>query len=925
MSSQLLPPRSRGMSAGGTTPVASRPSFITTSSNLNNALEDEQTYASLMQAAGYPVDKILRGQVCKTEDAFWNVNYPFDQGTRAIQNMQAFFPSLPEVVRNELGKFMELIMRDYVSSWYSLLDTTVSYQEEKAKRAAAASSTAPESRAPRRMVYQMAPHRRAPFMEKLYETLTIVFGNLATRVEHVNVLELALLKWTKVLAHTFKTYRHLRRVRLAKHPEAPLTEIAVTKEFLFAGKLHKAVTFGLDVPALLFADATGKECPVEGISGNGAAQLEDENDVLEARLFDSGILKECELDYNRVVAHRMVRALLPRQDFGSPLVSSLVTEIMAACVLGPIMSCFCPDYLNSWIIAGLDNSENTEASEGTKDGDVVDGMPDILPVSSMPDEQGIEVPAPDSPAEPQAPPRANRDPLLGNENGLQNADSETHMHSEEQKSGAPLDPEALWQASSTLGTGNRKDLVSQLAQVLIDLQDYMDLPEMRQAKLESRQGPAVDWDDAGCRAVILRLVLVLEAALMDGRCTYRVRNENRMLSHDEDDEVNLDDSDRPVEVTLTQYESTTLSQLLMELTSDIEAFEERVATENTLEAEEEQRAPIGGNPLEDSDHQSASDAYKPTAIEQSTIRTLIAAWLHTGQVYRTIMVLMQAHATVLAPYYHSQAFLRSRRNANDFAKVLQVLDGVDILVDTMSIMNSPRLDEVLTSVDGESATELHHVPRSSNQRANLEVEQSIDSSALFSTLNQGSGFLSNTATSRHIDFHRNEAFAASLRSERERRTQSWYSLFEGAVDEGVPIICHSFGATDEDASIHRELHHLARIFYSGTNLVSIRDAARRNSGNHQVQSSPTSSTTSSQISLLTVEMASARRRIEVPDDDSSFLLRAQPRPLNAVGVHRDQRNHDQSFKCFAGTYEEPALSTEHFSGGRYVRYCEFTF
>lgn len=45
--------------------------------------------------------------------------------------------------------------------------------------------------------------------------------------------------------------------------------------------------------------------------------------------------------------------------------------------------------------------------------------------------------------------------------------------------------------------------------------------------------------------------------------------------------------------------------------------------------------------------------------------------------------------------------------------------------------------------------------------------------------------------------------------------------------------------------------------------------------------------------------------------------------MNAVGVHRDQRNHDQSFKSFSGTYETPALpaASEHYTGGRYVRRC----
>jgi len=77
------------------------------------------------------------------------------------------------------------------------------------------------------------------------------------------------------------------------------------------------------------------------------------------------------------------------------------------------------------------------------------------------------------------------------------------------------------------------------------------------------------------------------------------------------------------------------------------------------------------------------------------------------------------------------------------------------------------------------------------------------------------------------------------------------------------------------------------------------------------------------VSLLTVEIVSSRRRIEVPDDDSSFLLRAQSRPLNPVSIHLDDRNHDMSYKCFHATYEEPAVpqgSTRH-SSGRYARRC----
>lgn len=61
-------------------------------------------------------------------------------------------------------------------------------------------------------------------------------------------------------------------------------------------------------------------------------------------------------------------------------------------------------------------------------------------------------------------------------------------------------------------------------------------------------------------------------------------------------------------------------------------------------------------------------------------------------------------------------------------------------------------------------------------------------------------------------------------------------------------------------------------------------------------------------------------RLEFLTNSMRFL---QPRPLNAVGVHRDQRNHDQSFKCYAALYEEPTLPhvSTRYTGGRYIRHC----
>ena len=141
-------------------------------------------------------------------------------------------------------------------------------------------------------------------------------------------------------------------------------------------------------------------------------------------------------------------------------------------------------------------------------------------------------------------------------------------------------------------------------------------------------------------------------------------------------------------------------------------------------------------------------------------------------------------------------------------------------------------------------------------------------------------------TPRYLEYHRNEAFASSLRSERDRRMQSWVTSIQNDT-EMLQIVCRLNG-TPEDIAYHRELHHVARIFYAGTNMIGIRDAARSSSASQRqrlntadsVQSINSTSSLGSEaqspeVSLLTVEMACARRRIEVPDDDSSFLLRAQ--------------------------------------------------
>merc|ERR1712161_127689 len=92
-----------------------------------------------MQEAGYPVhDRILRGQVLREDNEFWNVLYrftddriPLQRGVRLVGDE---WPSLPKAVTRELGRFIEHVMRDYVSGWYSNFDPGVLFRTEKEKR-----------------------------------------------------------------------------------------------------------------------------------------------------------------------------------------------------------------------------------------------------------------------------------------------------------------------------------------------------------------------------------------------------------------------------------------------------------------------------------------------------------------------------------------------------------------------------------------------------------------------------------------------------------------------------------------------------------------------------------------------------------------------------------------------------------------------
>ena len=173
----------------------------------------------------------------------------------------------------------------------------------------------------------------SPFIESLYISFAYLLGTLATRAsENVNVFELLLLHLSHVLGKNLKVYRELKNAALEKKRrrygnntaigrpgskrgrdgrpsarntsigegqsisipnqshdlhsgEEVISEIAIIREYLLAGRLHRALTFGLDVPSLLFADPLAKDCLPSANYQHIQKRLTNEEDsVLEDRL-----------------------------------------------------------------------------------------------------------------------------------------------------------------------------------------------------------------------------------------------------------------------------------------------------------------------------------------------------------------------------------------------------------------------------------------------------------------------------------------------------------------------------------------------------------------------------------------------------------------------------------------------------------------
>ena len=579
---------------------------------MTSRLEDGTSYAALMTSAGYYVgDKILRGQVLKEDDSFWDIEYrftgvPVDQ-QHGPKLFQEDWPSLPVPVARELGRLVEHVVRDQISTWYSRLDPGCIFLDEKQRRLdgiprdggqlplpptttsvtmspASTETKTIESnsgsdddnlqtskgaeadrRRSRKMVFSTRVHRYIPMLDQTYKTLSAAVGTLATRAEHVNVFSLALLKYTHVLAHTFKVYRTLRGIAQTKNATANPTEIQVTREFLLAGKLHRAVTFGLDVPSLLFADKTGQECG----TGTDKAPLNPDQ-VLEQRLFGTRILADCELDYNRVLAHRLIRAMIPKSDSNSHVTLALIVEIFGSVVLQSLMNLWIPSFLNNIIKRATANkgpaadaNSGASASElpdhearqtdppavatrkKTTDGFQKSCSSIDVETRSLSGQLEITGSTVDGTSEPRS---GVHSPSLTKE--TTNTPTNVSIDFRNDSLHSDFDQMNNIADQATFSSG---EIILKLTSIALqDMETFMDFEQCRLARAKNIE-TEVDWDDPLCQEAVLKLVIVLEAAILHGR-TLPLKRPPIKISNGEEDALDVSSS-----------ENTSMEQILMQM------------------------------------------------------------------------------------------------------------------------------------------------------------------------------------------------------------------------------------------------------------------------------------------------------------------------------------------------------------------------
>lgn len=718
-----------------------------------------------------------------------------------------------------------------------------------------------------------------------------------------------------------------------------VSEVEIVRELLSMKRLHKALTFGVDVPSLLLST---DDSTLEDDQKNSPSQ-----NLLHHYLFNTKMIEESELDYNRLISNKICRKVLPSAEIQSPMVKAFAVEVIAGCMLTPIMGFFEPDTVNGWIIQSVEsymkeekiesvNSVNLNVDDTRISSEYNSMNPHAHDVGVEIDVQGKEIYKNNTAesvtsdtnnnsgnekitldiSEEQIEVRQNSttqvdaDETIKDNENKEFCDSEIlDVHEDTYISDDEMEDES--EIFDDAGNNNISSVDEKTSIQPTDADFLLPLLKLSVVQLsgfvndgKNNTDEEIDWEDPSCRSIVCQLVVVIEAALQHGRRIIDTKSNNENNDERDEESPALLEEEETEEVEKTDNAPSlsdySLIDLLLEMTMSIDGFKERISEIDSQSLPEI----VGRSDKSDTSSTSSFEFFKD---DSSTLRPIIVAWLQTGDIYQAFCVFCSS-SKLRTYFYNSNAFLRNTEMTDKFMSHLKLLDRVDVLVDTMSVLkaeailspNNSRQELKLSTKTKQQQQQqpqkVKTAPSQPSQKQNQPAHRQMGIGLGLGlmkaniqnnknrlqrlvgganpTQNNNNANSSNTDNSinsiisksfmrqsaslpYHLDFRRNETFAKNLRAQRERRTESWKKTsFSSAMGKNGQVKMIDFVSHSSSRPIHRELHYYSRVCYSSTLSLSIHN---NNNG----------------VSKIKTETVSGRRMIEVPDDDSSFLLRAQ--------------------------------------------------
>ena len=431
-----------------------------------------------------------------------------------------------------------------------------------------------------------------------------------------------------------------------------------------------------------------------------------------------------------------------------------------------------------------------------------------------------------------------------------------------------------------------------------------------------------------------QLVLSIEAALQHGKLQGSIHQQN------------------------TKYSRITLCGILMELTEDLDSFE--LLDESTMTEEYDDALQNMESEVENEESQSKNDL--------ATLRTLIATWLQTGMVHQILSVFVSKEHYILDRLYADDAFFKSQEEAQFFVSQLKIMDGIEILVDTMALLSA---EPYRFSSDYRSQTNIDNIPENSKEMRRTSPPSKVpsrisSSTSMPSSKNIKKWWSAGNNPSKSVSAVENfgdkfqratthlmkaggEIIGTSAPIEVKRSAEVTISNSPSVLQKKVvprrsigtsgssPKDFTNFRPNTEIVSRLR-MERQRRLDSWNVALKTILNAAgdKRISNLSQSQYSKLQRRCSEEFykyihmidieeskGMISVEAAGSRRAIEVPDVDSSLLSRASSRLITPIGEHRNPRLSDQDYRSYAVSHEQNVASSKsrraNLHSGTYVR------